>query len=67
MIYSSPMEIAKEMVRLGFKPEGVLNDTMEGWADTLVDAVELNCGLESKVFQAMETLARMKTREEDIT
>ena len=67
MIYSSPMEIAKEMVRLGFKPEGVLNDMMEGWTDTLVDAVELNCGLESKVFQAMKTLAQMRTREEDIT
>jgi hypothetical protein len=63
MIYSSPMEIAKEMVRLGFKPENVLNDRMDGWTNTLVDAIENNCGLERKVFLAMQQLAKNRKNE----
>lgn len=63
---NSPMEIAKEMVRLGFHPKGVLVDSMEGWTDYFADAIENLSGLERKVFEAMKTLAKMEAREEDI-
>lgn len=63
MIYSSPMEIAKEMVRLGFDPMGTLEDRMEDWTNILVDAIENNCGLERKVFIAMQQLAKNRKNE----
>ena len=63
---NSPMEIAKEMVRLGFHPKCVLVDAMEGWTYYFTDAIENLSGLERKVFEAMKTIAKMETREEDI-
>jgi hypothetical protein len=63
---NSPMEIAKEMVRLGFHPKGVLVDAMEGWTDCFADAIENLSGLERKVFVAMQQIAKSQAREEDI-
>jgi hypothetical protein len=63
MISASPMEVAKEMEKLGFKPEGALNDNMDGWTNTLVDALENISCLEGKVFQAMQGLAMTRRNE----
>jgi len=66
MIRQSPMEIAKEMVRLGFHPKGALVDAMEGWTNYFTDAIENLSGLERKVFVAMQQIAKSQAREEDI-
>ena len=66
MIRYSPMQIAHEMVRLGFDPAGTVKDRMEGWTDTLVDAIENLAGVERKVFVAMQQIAKSQAREEDI-
>ena len=63
MISASPMEVAKKMEKLGFKPEGVLNDNMDGWTNTLVDALESISAVESKVFMAMQSLAQIRLNE----
>lgn len=63
---NSPMEIAKEMVRLGFHPKCVLVDAMEGWTHYFADAIENLSGLEGKVFIAMQQIAKSQAREEDI-
>ena len=66
MIRQSPIEIAKEMVRLGFHPKGALVDAMEGWTNYFTDAIENLSGLERKVFVAMQQIAKSQAREEDI-
>ena len=63
MISGSPMQVAKEMEKLGFKPEGVLEDNMEDWTNMLVDALENLAGIESKVFMAMQALAKTRQNE----
>ena len=71
MISESPMQVAKEMEKLGFNPENVLTDhpdspnfyNMDGWTDTLVDALEKLAGVESKVLMAMKTLGNIRRNE----
>jgi len=62
-VNNSPMEIALEMVRLGFDPMGTLEDNMDGWTNAFADAIENLTGMEKRVFKAMQQLAKNRINE----